>query len=61
MHEGHPCPDLSSEYFKDGIVNGAKWYTVAGESRGLCNLVHVFVCLCVLACLSSATAFYPLN
>ncbi|BFZ18245.1 hypothetical protein BsWGS_21284 [Bradybaena similaris] len=30
MHKGYPCSDLSAEYFKDGIVNGAKWYAVAG-------------------------------
>ncbi|KAF7656642.1 hypothetical protein LDENG_00038270, partial [Lucifuga dentata] len=31
MHNGHPCEDLfSNEYFKDGITNGASWYSVAG-------------------------------
>uniref|UniRef100_A0A8C6KAB7 Carboxypeptidase D, a n=1 Tax=Nothobranchius furzeri TaxID=105023 RepID=A0A8C6KAB7_NOTFU len=31
MHSGHPCEDLyPEEYFKDGITNGAKWYTVPG-------------------------------
>ena len=32
MHSGHPCPKLSPhEYFKDGITNGAQWYSVAGN------------------------------
>ncbi|KAM9734172.1 carboxypeptidase D [Menidia menidia] len=31
MHKGHPCEDLyPEEYFKDGITNGAQWYTVPG-------------------------------
>ncbi|XP_012732805.2 carboxypeptidase D [Fundulus heteroclitus] len=31
MHKGHPCADLyPREYFADGIVNGAQWYTVPG-------------------------------
>ncbi|KAK6192240.1 hypothetical protein SNE40_003744 [Patella caerulea] len=30
MHSGHPCPQMSGEYFKDGITNGAHWYSVAG-------------------------------
>lgn len=31
MHKGHPCAELyPSEYFEDGITNGAKWYTVPG-------------------------------
>ncbi|XP_069136324.1 carboxypeptidase D-like [Argopecten irradians] len=30
MHNGHPCTDQSDEYFKDGITNGADWYSVAG-------------------------------
>ncbi|XP_063061672.1 carboxypeptidase D isoform X2 [Engraulis encrasicolus] len=31
MHNGHPCEKLyPSEFFKDGITNGAKWYNVPG-------------------------------
>lgn len=42
MHEGHPCPDMSGEYFQDGITNGAEWYSVDGES-----LLQLFACLTV--------------
>ncbi|XP_041734197.2 carboxypeptidase D [Coregonus clupeaformis] len=31
MHKGHPCEDLyPSEFFEDGITNGANWYNVPG-------------------------------
>ncbi|KAM9318296.1 carboxypeptidase D [Pholidichthys leucotaenia] len=31
MHQGHPCEDVyPEEYFKDGIINGAQWYSVSG-------------------------------
>ncbi|XP_033970882.1 carboxypeptidase D [Trematomus bernacchii] len=31
MHNGHPCVTLyPSEYFEDGITNGAHWYNVPG-------------------------------
>ena len=29
MKTGHPCPE-TTEYFLDGITNGANWYSVAG-------------------------------
>ena len=32
MHSGHPCPDIGNDYFKDGITNGAHWYSVAGKA-----------------------------
>lgn len=36
MHKGHPCEDLyPEEYFDDGIINGAKWYNVAGMFQSL--------------------------
>ncbi|NP_001191551.1 carboxypeptidase D precursor [Aplysia californica] len=30
MHSGKPCPEISGEYFPDGITNGAQWYVVSG-------------------------------
>lgn len=33
MHKGHPCEALyPDEYFRDGITNGAQWYSVPGTS-----------------------------
>jgi len=40
MHNGHPCPNISNEYFKDGITNGAHWYSVSGKSHlPFCTMV----------------------
>ncbi|KAF5285144.1 hypothetical protein FQA39_LY16833 [Lamprigera yunnana] len=30
MHKGEPCPMVPLEHFKDGIVNGVKWYMITG-------------------------------
>ena len=35
MHSGHPCDDIGNDYFKDGITNGAHWYSVSGIA--VCN------------------------
>ncbi|XP_052799616.1 LOW QUALITY PROTEIN: carboxypeptidase D-like [Mya arenaria] len=39
MHDGHPCPNISNEYFQDGITNGAHWYSVSGGMQDY-NYVH---------------------
>lgn len=40
MHNGHPCPELiPEESFKDGVVNGAEWYSVAGGMQDW-NYLH---------------------
>lgn len=44
MHNGHPCEDLyPSEYFKDGITNGASWYNVPGVFLHLPLSPHTFL------------------
>lgn len=41
MHKGLPCPG-HEKGFKNGIVNGATWYTLTGKvDRGTVYIAHI--------------------
>lgn len=47
MHLGHSCPNISNDYFQDGITEGRAWYSSSGRKA----LQSFWIPICSLTCL----------